>query len=45
MDVATEVHGDALIHRVSGRIETGTAADAERKLTPKCARAVASCWT
>lgn len=33
MDVATEVHGDALIHRVSGRIDTGTAADAERKLT------------
>ena len=33
MDVTTEQHGGAVIHRVSGRIDTGTAADAERKLT------------
>lgn len=33
MDVITEEHGEVLIHRVSGRIDTGTAAEAERKLT------------
>jgi anti-anti-sigma regulatory factor len=33
MDVNTEEHGEVLIHRVSGRIDTGTAAEAERKLT------------
>ena len=33
MDVATEVHDETLIHRVSGRIDTSTAADAEHKLT------------
>lgn len=33
MHVSTEVHGEALVQRVSGRIDTGTAADAERMLT------------
>ena len=33
MDVVTEMHGETVVHRVSGRIDTGTAADAERKLT------------
>lgn len=33
MDVTTETHGESLIHRVSGRIDTGTAAEAERQLT------------
>jgi len=33
MDITTEVHGDVLIHRVSGRIDSGTAAGAERKLS------------
>jgi len=33
MDVATEVHDETLIHRISGRIDTSTAADAEHKLT------------
>lgn len=33
MEVTTEQHGEAVIHRISGRIDTGTSAAAEPKLT------------
>jgi anti-sigma B factor antagonist len=33
MDVTTEIRGEAVIHRVSGRIDTGSSSEAEKTLT------------
>ena len=42
MDVVTEMHGETVVHRVSGRIDTGTAADAERTAAEAAAEAAAA---